>query len=531
MSLKRKQPTRPRQCKPLPTILISALLLGACANLQQTSGVPAGFIGGVVADEPRAALIGRDILSAGGGAADAAIAAAFAMSVTLPLRAGLGGGGLCLAYDPRLNRAEALDFVARAPAAPSAAAVPAMVRGLSVLYGRQGKLRWEQLIAPAEGLARFGMPVSRALSGDLEAAGRTLAGDPAARRIFVRPDGAPRAEGDLLIQEDLSTVLAAVRSRGAGDLFQGQAADQFVAAAMSVGAGITAEDLRSVAVTPRASLLVRHDDIAVHFAPPPAIAGVSQAQLFAMLAPRWRRTSAEERPHLLAEGDLRAAWDRSRWLAADMSTTVPIGDLVGPQRIGELIGSYRAGARSGNLTPPPPRQFNPATAGVVAVDREGGGVACTFTMNEPFGLGRVAPGTGIVLAAAPDGATRGPQMLTPVLAAMARGGRIVFASTASGGWPGASAQVQVALRTVVERRPLEEAMDFARLYSPGTEQVQVEEAIQGPLPGLAARGYSQSVVTNLGQVNAIYCPDGLFENAEGCQFRADRRGAGFAAGQ
>ena len=72
----------------------------------------------------------------------------------------------------------------------------------------------------------------------------------------------------------------------------------------------------------------------------------------------------------------------------------------------------------------------------------------------------------------------------------------MFASTASGGWPGASAQVQVALRTVVERRPLEEAMDFARLYSPGTEQVQVEEAIQGPLPGLAARGYSQSVVTN-----------------------------------
>jgi gamma-glutamyltranspeptidase/glutathione hydrolase len=492
--------------------------------------VPAGFAGGVVADEPRAALIGRDILLAGGSAADAAIAAAFAMSVTLPSRAGLGGGGLCLAYDPRLNRAEALDFVARAPAAPGAAAVPAMVRGLSVLYGRQGRLRWEQLIAPAEGLARFGTPVSRALAMDLDAAGTTLAGDPATRRIFARPDGAIRAEGDILTQEDLSSVLAAVRSRGGGDLYQGQTADQFVTAAMAVGAGITAEDLRAVAPTPRPTALVRHDEIAVHFAPPPSIAGVSEAQLFAMLAPRWRRTSVEERPHLLAEGDLRAASDRARWLAPDMSVTVPIGDLVGPQRIGELIGGYRAGARTATLATPL-RQFNPATAGVVAVDREGGGVACTFTLNEMFGLGRVAPGTGIVLAAAPDGVTRGPQMLTPVLAAMARGGRIVFASTASGGWAGASAQVQVALRTVVETRPLEEAMDFARIHNPGTENVQVEEAIQGPLPGLGARGYCQSVVTNLGQVNAIYCPDGLFENAEACQFRADRRGAGFAAGQ
>ncbi len=530
MSLKRKQPAWRRQCKPLLPVIALSLFLGACTNLQRNEGVPPGFLGGVVADEPRAAIIGRSILSAGGSAADAAVAAAFAMTATLPSRAGLGGGGMCLMYDPRLNRVEAIDFVARAPAAPSAAATPAMVRGLGIVFGRQGKLRWEQLVAPGEGLARFGAPVSRAFALDLEAAGPALAGDPAARRIFSRPDGALLVEGDTLVQEDLSTVLAAVRSRGAGDLYQGPLADQFVAAAMGAGAGITAADLQAVTATARASALVRYDDIAVHFAPPPAIAGVTSAQAFAMLAPRWRRTSVEERPHLLAEADLRAALDRSRWLTPDMSTNAPLGDLVGSQRIDSLIGSYRSGARATDLTPPAPRAFNPATAGVVAVDREGGGVACSFTLNEMFGLGRVAPGTGMLLAAAPDGATRGPQMLTPVLGAMARTGRIVFASTASGGWPGASAQVQVALRTVVERRPLEESMDFARIYNPGTGSVQAEEALQGPLPGLTARGYSASTVTNLGQVNAIYCPDGLYENAEACQFRADRRGAGFAVG-
>jgi gamma-glutamyltranspeptidase/glutathione hydrolase len=527
---KRKQPARWRQCKP-PTLAVAiGLTLTGCNIGQQTTGVPPGFTGGVVADEPRAALAGRDILGAGGSAGDAAVAAAFAMAVTLPSRSGLGGGGLCLIYDPRLNRVEALDFTAPAPAAPSAAAVPALVRGLAGIYGRQGKLRWEQLIAPAEGLARFGVPVSRALANDLNASGAALLRDNATRQIFAKADGTPLAEGDQLVQRDLSTTLASIRARGTAEMHQGQTAEQIASGAMAIGAGITAEDLRAVAATPRASVLIRHGDIAVHFAPPPAIAGTSEAQLFGMLAPRWRRTPAEERPHLLAEADLRATVDRARWLTPPLSTNVPPSDLVTQQRTGELMAPYRPNARTapGNAPGAAPQLINTATAGVVAVDREGGAVACSFTMNEAFGIGRIVPGTGVLLAAASDGAARGPQLLTPVIAAMARGGRVTFASTASGGWPGISAQVQVALRTVVEDRPLEEAMDTARIHNAGAE-VLAEEALQGPLPGLAARGYQPRLTPNLGQVNAIYCPEGLFENAEACQFRADRRGFGFAA--
>lgn len=526
MSRKRKQQTRWRQCKPASVIVALGLALTACIT-QQSNGVPPGFIGGVAADEPRATLAGRDVLAAGGSAADAVVAAALAMAVTLPSRVGLGGGGMCLAYDQRLNRVEAIDFTVRPPAAPSAAAVPGLLRGLLVLYGRQGKLRWEQLVAPAEGLARFGAPVSRALATDLAASGASLLADPAARQIFTRSDGAPLAEGDMLVQNDLSAVLAAIRARGGNELYQGQVADQFVTAAMGSGAAITAEDLRAATATPRASVLVRYDDIAVHFAPPPAIAGVSEAQLFAMLAPRWRRTGAEERPHLLAEADLRAASDRARWLRQDLSTSVAPSELVNQQHTGELMASYRANARTAPGAAPAPRLLNAATAGVVAVDREGGGAACSFTLNDTFGIGRVAPGTGILLVATPDGAARGPQLLSPMLAAI-RSGRIVYASTASGGWPGISAQAQVALRTIVENRPLEEAMDAARIHNPGTDEVMAEEALQGPLPGLATRGYQPRLTPNLGQVNAIYCPEGLFENAEACQFRADRRGFGLA---
>ena len=43
------------------------------------------------------------------------------------------------------------------------------------MHIRHGQLRWEQAVAPAERLARFGVPVSRALSRDLQA-GASLVG-------------------------------------------------------------------------------------------------------------------------------------------------------------------------------------------------------------------------------------------------------------------------------------------------------------------------------------------------------------------
>src|SRR5689334_9029355 len=80
----------------------ACLLLAACGGPQaQYAGElysVDNFYGGIVADEPRAALVGREILRAGGNAADAAVAAYFVMSATMPSTAGLGGGGVCVIH-------------------------------------------------------------------------------------------------------------------------------------------------------------------------------------------------------------------------------------------------------------------------------------------------------------------------------------------------------------------------------------------------------------------------------------------------
>src|SRR3546814_17450975 len=44
----------------------------------------------------RSVTIGRDVIGNGGSAADAAVAMYFAMTVTLPSRVGVAGGGVCV---------------------------------------------------------------------------------------------------------------------------------------------------------------------------------------------------------------------------------------------------------------------------------------------------------------------------------------------------------------------------------------------------------------------------------------------------
>ncbi|HLO76410.1 MAG TPA: gamma-glutamyltransferase, partial [Magnetospirillum sp.] len=131
-------------------------LLAACGESKPmgTIGYVTGFGGMVAADEPRAVLAARDVLSAGGSAADAAVVAYFTMAVTQPSTASLGGGGVCVAYDREKKRTEVVEFMAPPSAASSASrnpsAVPANVRGFYALHARLGKFRWEQLLAEPE---------------------------------------------------------------------------------------------------------------------------------------------------------------------------------------------------------------------------------------------------------------------------------------------------------------------------------------------------------------------------------------------
>jgi len=434
-------------------------------------GYVKGFLGGVVADEPRAALAAREVLSAGGTAADAAVALGFALSVTLPSRAGLGGGGACLAYNPDKQSAnqgvpEAILFTPVAATGSPAnadrpAAVPMLARGLYLLHARYGRLPFEGLIVPAEQLARFGTPAPRALVRDLALVARPLMDDPNARAIFSH-DGVPLAEGQTLLQPDLGVTLSQIRVSGVGDFYTGALARRIVQASPLAGGPITLADL--TAALPKLGTAIdlpyRHDKVS--FLPPPADGGLAAAAAFATL---------ERDPSAFAAAVARALAVASRWRAGGVDSQ---SLLASQDQVGGTLPSL------------------PASTSFVTLDKDGDAVACSLSMGNLFGTGRVLPGLGILLAASPAAV---PPPLYSAAIAWNENTHSFHAAVAGSGQDGAPGAVAVAMLNALR-----------------TNQAM---AAQVPDPGRA---------------NVISCFDYLPGENGSCNWATDPRESGLAVG-
>ena len=338
-----------------------------------------GFIGGVAADEPRAVLAAREILALGGSAADAAVTLGFALAVTLPSRAGLGGGGACLVLNPDRSgptggNVDSVLFLpqpsAGGPGADRPAAVPMLARGLFALHARYGRRPFESLIAPAEQMARFGVPISRSLVRDLAPVAGPLAADPNARAVFA-PNGAPLNEGGTLLQADLGATLAQLRTAGVGDLYQGGLARRLAESSRAAGGPLQVEELRRALPTTASPIVIRAGRDQVAFLPPPADGGLGAAAAFQVLLTRR-------------------------------------GDLAGAQAA--ALGAVSRFRQGGGAALPAVG----ASTSFAVMDKDGNAVACALTMDNLFGTGRIAPGTGILLASSPASVT--PPLLAAAIA-------------------------------------------------------------------------------------------------------------------
>lgn len=390
-------------------MLALALLpaLAACQEAKQPLGVEGaatGFLGLIVGEEPRAVLSARDVLSAGGSAADAAVAGFFTLAATYPAAAGLGGGGACVVYDRASDRSESLSFPLTAPKDGGPVALPGALRAMAVLHARYGRLNWGQLVAPAESLARFGHPASRALvqrQREAAAAGIEVAG------LFSDGAEAPLEEGRGIRQVALSGTLGIIRSRGVGVMYGGALGRAYVEAVGALGGRTTLQDLRDYRVTWQPA--------------PSAPLGNHQ-----VLVP--------------------SGWPSGAALHAALATQAGGIDPVAAGNAAE--GAFR------------PRPPGDATGFIVMVP-DGSGVSCVFTMGRPFGLGQVAPGLGILAAPADPG---GASEASPVLVANPHTDQSFFAGAGHGPAP---AMLAVILQALVSTdTALEPALERSRAVDP-----------------------------------------------------------------
>lgn len=479
---------------------VGNLMLGGSSGPQ--SGQPGyvkGFLGGVVADEPRAAIAGRDVLSGGGSAADAAVAMAMMLAVTLPSRAGLGGGGACIVYDPdkdSINKGapEALLFLAPPGGGTGErpAAVPLMARGLFALSARYGKLPFEQLIIPAEQAARFGAPVSRALARDIAVVAGPLGGDPLARSIFLAPGGSPLAEGASLRQPELAATLGQMRMSGVGDLYNGALARQMVQAANLAGGGLTEATLRNALPgwAPPLSVPGSHDD-QVAFLPPPADGGLAAAVAFKAL---------QAAPDDLAGAQSRALAAAAAWRHGDADVQALL-DRPAP-----------SAPALGHL---------PASTSFMALDRDGRFVGCAVSMNNLFGTGRIAPGTGVLLAASPSWA---PQPLLSVALGYNSNLHAFHGAATGTGQEGAPVAAADTVRQVLNAK--------LPVTTRGTQFQRADQDMG--IGGIEQqRHYASTVLRNApdpGRANAMSCSGYLPDDEDSCGWTVDPRVAGLAVG-
>ena len=494
---------------------------------------------GVAADEPQAALIGRDILAAGGSAADASLAMYFTLAVTLPSTASLGGGGVCLVHESVTGRTIILDFTATAPTslppkATRASATPGVVKGMYELHRRYGRASWGKLIKPAEQLARFGVPVSRALANDLRLAATDFFMDPNAKFIFANPDGTPLAEGDILEQFNLARVLTRLRRHGVGDFYTGQTATALIHGAELGKASLSRADLGNTQALWRDPVATEIGQFTVFTSPRPTAGAVTALQIWAMVANtnRYVESSETERKHLFAESSMRAFLDRGSKLFVDGDEAAPLNELLDQKYLGKLMSSYKP---NGHVVPeellrlPHTDIENPSATSFLVIDKDGLAVACLVSLHNLFGIGRIANETGIVLAAAPNRRGTGPQSLAPMLILDRTSGDFKMIAAATGGAAAPTALGWTVTNIFLGNLSFPNAMWVPRLHHGGRpDRVLFEPGTPKEwLTGLERRGHIVAGTREIGRINAFHCEFGLVAGKL-CLYGSDPRGHGLA---
>jgi gamma-glutamyltranspeptidase/glutathione hydrolase len=207
----------------------------------------------VATSQPLAAQAGLRMLLKGGNAADAALAAAIALTVVEPVMNGIGSDAFALIWDG--TTLHGLNGSGRAPMAwsperfagrqvmPSegwdAVTVPGAVSAWAAISTRFGRLPFEELCQPAIEYARNGFLVSPVVARQWQAQMPRLEQLPGFAAAFSR-NGHPPAAGELFRFPEQALTLEEIGQTRGESFYRGQLAERIVSAATD---GLTMDDL------------------------------------------------------------------------------------------------------------------------------------------------------------------------------------------------------------------------------------------------------------------------------------------------
>lgn len=506
----------------LACIALAESVVGAVAAddapLPSAGHTAMGSRGMVVSVSRPASEVGREVLRQGGNAVDAAVATAFALAVAWPEAGNLGGGGFMLVFPGGTAAPVVIDYRETAPAAATRTmfagagkpspyllvGVPGTVRGLATAHRRFGKLRWQDLVAPAVRLARDGIAVDEGLAKSLNEALAKAADFPEFRRVLGKAAGAWKV-GDRFQQPDLARTLRAIAEDGLDAFYRGPIADQIVAEMKAGGGLITRADLAAYQAKERAPIHGRYRGCDIYAPPPPSSGGICLIEMLNILQNfdlRKQERWSPETLHLLAEAMRRAYCDRARHLGDADFVEIPM-HLTDPEYAKKLARSIapRKATRSddlaGDITLSDEKED---TTHFSVLDGDGMAVSNTYTLEDSFGgkimvrgagfllndeMGDFNPSPGVTtrqgrIGTLPNQVAPGKRMLSSMCPTIvARDGKVVLVTGSPGGRTIINTVLGVVVNVLDFAMPLREAVDAPRMHHQWLpDRLRTEPALQ-----------------------------------------------------
>lgn len=379
---------------------------------------------------PLASEAAAEMLRAGGGAIDAAIAAQLVLGLVEPQSSGLGGGAFLVHWDAASRSLATLDGRETAPAAATptlfqtasgqplgfldavvggrSVGAPGTPRLLESAHRKFGKLAWRKLFAPAIRLAENGFIVSPRLAAQAAEDAPRLATSAATAAYFL-PGGTAIKAGDLLKNPAYAGTLKALRDGGADAFYSGPIAADIVATVNGAAnpGRLSVGDLERYAVVEREAVCAPYRAFEICGMPPPSSGGIAVAQILGLLEGHDLAALGPDSPQawrLIGDASRLAFADRERYVADPAFTPQPTAGLVARDYLGErarLLAGDRAmpAAPAGapkfshalNFAPDKALEFA-GTSHLSIVDAEGDVVSMTTTIEAGFGSRLMARG-------------------------------------------------------------------------------------------------------------------------------------------
>ena len=551
---------------PSPALSAAAPATGPAKPALVKQPVAVGYGGAVSTVDRRASAAGIEVLRKGGNAVDAAVAAAAALGVTEPYSAGIGGGGFFVYYDPETERVRTIDGRETAPMKMRRTSftengepidfAEAVSSGLSVgvpgtpmtwdrALDRWGTMSLAETLKPAIRIADSGFTVDETFAQQTADNAARFREFWPTRRLFLEGGRVPEV-GSIFRNPDLADTYRALAERGVDFFYDGQLSRDIVRTVQrppvtkettrEVRPGLmTVRDLRRYTAPFRLPTHVDYRNYDVYGMAPPSSGGTTVGEALNILE-RFplRKFSDAKATHLYLEASALAFADRNRYVGDPAYVDVPVRELlsdgfareracrIDPDRAqpkpvapGSPDGTYGGCATSGASSEAD--QEGLSTTSLSVVDRWGGVVAYTLTIEQTGGSGIVVPGRGFLLnneltdfnftplfEGVPDPNLPAPgkrprSSMSPT---------IVFRDSEpflSIGSPGGSTIITTVLQTLVNRIDLGMSLPDA-IAAPRASQRNTTDVVAEPAfdrTGLRWRGHTFADTPEIGAVAAV----------------------------